>query len=195
MAAKKTAAAAKPRAKTTKTAGRKLALNLPAPAAPSKPAPAATAQPAPAAASKPTTVNSPVPGSAAPKAEARPAPRPVPARAAREPLETGQEVIDTYLACGTIAARGVESIGKEVVSFARASAQAQFDLTEALVHAKSLEEAIEAHNVFTFESLDTMAAEWTKLAGLSMGLTQEIMEPIHSRVSDHARGFWLPLAA
>ena len=89
----------------------------------------------------------------------------------------------------------MESIGKEVVKFARASAQAQFDLTEALVQAKTLQDAIEAHSVFTFESLDTMAAEWARLAGMSMGLTQEIMEPIHSQVSDRARDFWAPLAA
>ncbi len=181
MAKKKTVAAAKPKAKITKTAGREAALSLPATTVPPRPVASV----------------SPAPKQAAPKVDRVPAPRRAPVAAAgsngadRDLFDT----LDTYVVCGAIAAKGVESLGKEVVSFARASVRAQFELTEALVQATSLQEAFEAQSVFTIESLDSMAAEWAKLSGMSMGLTQEFMAPIHEQVSDRTRNLWLPLAA
>ena len=107
----------------------------------------------------------------------------------------GQEMIETYAVCGAIAAKGVESLGKEVVSFARDSAQAQFALTEALMQASTMQEAIEAQSEFTRESFGKMTAEFAKLTGMSMDLTQALLKPIQARVDETTRGLWRPLAA
>ena len=54
--------------------------------------------------------------------------------------------------------------------------------TEALINAKSPQEALTLQGNFARESLGNMSEGFAKLAGMSMELSQSIMAPIHDRV-------------
>ena len=88
----------------------------------------------------------------------------------------------TLESCGVLAAQGAESLGQELASLALGSLQAQFALTEALVGAKTLQEALTLQGDFARESLGSMTEGFTRLTAMSMELTQSIMSPIHARV-------------
>ncbi len=102
----------------------------------------------------------------------------------------GEDVIETYEIYGAIAAKGAESLGKEVVSFAGSSVQAQLTLAEALMQANTVQEAFEAQSVYARESFGSLTTEFAKLTGLSMDLTKEFMAPIQARVAETTRGLW-----
>lgn len=184
MATKKTPAARRPRAKT---ASQELPLKAAAPAASKANALALPAKtPAKAAAKKP-----------APAAVPKPA-APAGAAAYKVSLDfdkAGQDVMEAYALCGSIAAEGMASLSKEVFGFTRTSVEAQLTLAQALLGATSFQDAIEAQNEFTRESLSNLTSEVAKLTGLSVELSQKLMEPVQARVDEAARTIWEPLAA
>ena len=184
MATKKTPAT--PRAKA-KAAAQELPLKPSAPAAAKTAALALPAQ------------------KAAKPAAKRPAPRVAPKPAAPAQVasykvsvdfdKAGQDVIETYALCGSIAAEGLATLSQEVVGFTRTSVEAQFALTQALLGATSFEAALEVQNEFTRESFSNLTAEFAKLTGLSVELSQKLMQPVQERVNEAARTIWEPLAA
>jgi phasin protein len=119
-----------------------------------------------------------------PKAQpaGKPSLRPSKVAGRNDPIAEGRVMIATLESCGVLAAKGAESLGKEVVSLANGSVQAQFALTEALINAKSLQEALELQGNFARESLGNMTEGFARLAGMSMELSQSIMAPIHAQV-------------
>ncbi len=112
----------------------------------------------------------------------KPSGRPGKTAGAIDPIAEGREMIAALESCGAIAVKGAESLGKEVASLARGSVQAQFALTEALFHAKTLPEALVLQGNFARESLGNMTEGFAKLTGMSVELTQTVMAPIHDRV-------------
>jgi phasin protein len=112
----------------------------------------------------------------------KPSKRPAKIAGGNDSIAEGQVTIAVLESCGVLAAKGAESLGKEVVSLARGSLQAQFALTEALINAKTLQEALTLQGNFARESLGNMSEGFAKLAGMSMELSQSIMAPIHDRV-------------
>ena len=188
MATKKTPATRRPKAKA---AAQELPLKTSAPADSKAEALALPAQKAvKPAARKPAA-------KAAPKVAPRPA---APARLASYTVsvdfdKAGQDVIETYALCGRIAAEGLADLSKEVFGFTQTSVEAQFALTQALLGATSFEEALEAQNEFTRESFSNLTAEFARLTGLSVELSQKLMEPVQERVNEAARTIWDPIAA
>ena len=188
MATKKTTAA--PRAKA-KAAAQELPLKTSAPADAKAEALALPVQKTAKPASK-----KPAPR-VVPKATPKPA---APAQVASYKVavdfdKAGQDVIETYALCSSIAAEGLATLSQEVVGFTRTSVEAQFALTQALLGATSFEEALEAQNEFTRESFSNLTAEFAKLTGLSVELSQRLMEPVQERVNEAARTIWEPRAA
>ena len=196
MATKKTTAA--PRAKA-KAAAQELPLKASAPAVTKTAALALPAQKAAKpAAKKPTQRVAP---RATPRATPKAAPKPAaPAQVASYKVavdfdKAGQDVIETYALCSSIAAEGLATLSQEVVGFTRSSVEAQFALTQALLGATSFEEALEAQNEYTRESFSNLTAEFAKLTGLSLELSQKLMEPVQTQVNEAARTIWEPHAA
>ena len=184
MATNKTPAAARPKARTgSRVRPRKTAASAGAKAE-------ALALPARKAAR-------PAARAAAPKAAAKPAaPAPVATyKVAVDFDKAGQDAIETYALCGRIAAEGLASLSKEVFGFTRTSVEAQLALTQALLGATTLEEAIAAQNEFTRESFSNLTAEVAKLTGLSVELSHKLMEPVQARVNEATRTIWEPIAA
>lgn len=198
---KKPAAAAKraSAAKTTRTtASVRTVKSAPAPATPVKAARKPATKPAIKPAIKLAVVAAvaPVPTPAVkptPQAEAQSVALRLdltPSAVQDELAAAGEDAIETYEIYGAIAAKGVESLGKEVVSFAGSSVQAQLALTEALMQANTVQEAFEAQSAYARESFGSLTTEFAKLTGLSMDLTKEFMAPIQARVAETTRGLW-----
>ena len=183
----------------SKTRTKKLALALPAAKAKvAETAAVETAQAQPTMAAN--KAGNPVDKKPAPKMNSKPVPSSAPMRFETYSLSAdfgvpGREVLEACMTCGTIAAKGVESLSKEVVDFTRASAEAQFALTKALLDAKTMEDAFEAQSVFTRESFDSMATEWAKLTDMTVELSQKLMEPIQAQAKMAPWTAWEPIAA
>lgn len=107
----------------------------------------------------------------------------------------GRDALETYAACGAAAAKGMETLTKEVVGFSRAATEAQFALADALLKAKSLDETLAAQRAFAQDSVSSLGANFTKLTGLSAELTQDLIAPVQERVNAATRMVWHPLAA
>lgn len=185
MAQKKTAAAA-PR--TAEKTNAQLALVQPT-----------AAQPATGPTSA-TPVKAPAKAKAVKRAAPAKAPKAKPAAAApiagfEDFAAAGEDAIEAYLTCSKIAADGVESLGKEVVSFAQASVEAQFAYAKIIMDAKTFQDAFEAHSDYTSKNIDHLAAQAAKLTEMSVKLASEIMEPIQARVEVAAQTLLRPLAA
>ena len=94
----------------------------------------------------------------------------------------GKDNLDALVRTNSIFAKGMEVLGKEVLSYARATLETNIAQTKALLAAKNLKEVVELHNDFARERLDKVIAETAKLTELSVQVTNEAIEPLQKRV-------------
>lgn len=94
----------------------------------------------------------------------------------------GQENLDAVVQSGTIYAKGVETIGREVMSFAKAAMDNNVAATKAMFGAKSLREVVDLQNELTRKTFDRFVAEYGKLTEMSVKLATDASEPIQTRV-------------
>lgn len=94
----------------------------------------------------------------------------------------GQENMDAVVQSGTIYAKGVETIGREVMSFAKAAVDNNVAATKAMFGAKSLREVVDLQNELTRKTFDRFLAEYGKLTEMSVKLATDASEPIQTRV-------------
>ena len=147
------------------------------------------------------TIKSPATRKTSAKSEAKSAsPRPVPADTFSYSVKVdfdaaGRDAIEAYVACGAAAAKGMETLTKEVLGFSRAATEAQFALADALLKANSLDETLAAQRTFAQDSVSSLSTNLTKLTGLSAELTQDLIAPVQERVNATTRTIWHPLAA
>ncbi|MFQ5775031.1 MAG: phasin family protein [Kiloniellaceae bacterium] len=106
----------------------------------------------------------------------------------------GKDTIEAYVNCGSIVARGVESLGKEVMDYAQCSLEANLAAAKNLMAVKTLREAIDLQADYTRESFDTMVAEAAKLTEMSVELANQLVGPIQARVNATTRSLFKPLA-
>jgi phasin family protein len=103
-------------------------------------------------------------------------------------LETvGQETFEACVKCGTIAAKGVETLGNEVMTFTQANIEADLAAAKDILAAKTLNEAIDLQTGFVQARLERMTNETAKLSELSMHFASQALEPLRSRFDAHAR--------
>lgn len=99
----------------------------------------------------------------------------------------GRENLEACVKCGTIAAKGVESLGTEVMSFTQASIEADLAAAKDIMAAKTLHEAIDLQTSFVQARLERMTSETTKLGELSLQLASLAMEPLRRRFDANTR--------
>lgn len=93
-----------------------------------------------------------------------------------------KENVEAAISSGTIMAKGFETLGKEVVSFARQSVEGNVAATTAILGAKSLNEVVDLQNDYARKSFDQFVAESTKLTELSVKVANDALAPIKARV-------------
>ncbi len=95
----------------------------------------------------------------------------------------GQQNIDAMVKAGQIMAVGMESVSREWMSFAQASAEANAAAATRMFSAKTMQEAIDLQNAYARESFDKAVAETGKLTEMSVKLASDALAPIQSRVN------------
>ena len=106
----------------------------------------------------------------------------------------GQQNIDAMVEAGQIMAVGMESVSRELMSFAKASAEANAAAATKMFSAKTMQEAIDLQNAYARESFDKAVAETGKLTEMSVKLASDAMAPIQSRVNVAVEKLLKPIA-
>ncbi|MDJ0946935.1 MAG: phasin family protein [Kiloniellales bacterium] len=94
-----------------------------------------------------------------------------------------QENIDAVVKAGQIMAVGMESVSRELMSFAKAHAEANAAAATKMFSAKTMQEAIDLQNAYARESFDKAVAETGKLTEMSVKFATDAFAPIQSRVN------------
>ncbi len=105
----------------------------------------------------------------------------------------GQENFEACVKSGTIAAKGAETLGNEVMTFTQASIEADLAAAKDIMTAKSFREALDLQTSFAQARLQRMTSETAKLGELSMRLASQAMEPLRSRFDANAWTIFRPL--
>ena len=107
----------------------------------------------------------------------------------------GKENVDAYVLSGTLIAKGVESMGKELMSMAQSAVETNVATTKALFGAKTVREVIDLQTEFSRSAFDNFVAESAKLTEMSMNLANDAIEPIQARMNVTVEKLLKPVAA
>jgi phasin family protein len=107
----------------------------------------------------------------------------------------GKDNVDACVLFSTIFAKGVESMGNELMSIAQSTVEANVATTKALFGAKTVRELIDLQTEFSRSRFDSLVAESAKLTELSMALANETIEPIQARMNATVEKLMKPIAA
>ena len=97
--------------------------------------------------------------------------------------DMGQQNIDAMVKAGQIMAVGMETVSRELMTFAKESAEANAAAATKMFSAKTMQEAIDLQNAYARESFDKAVAETGKLTEMSVKLASEAFAPLQSRVN------------
>lgn len=106
----------------------------------------------------------------------------------------GQQNIDAMVEAGQIMAFGMESVSRELMSFAQASAEANAAAATKMFSAKTVQEAIDLQNAYARESFDKAVAETGKLTEMSVKLASDAFAPLQTRVNVAVEKLFKPTA-
>jgi phasin family protein len=107
----------------------------------------------------------------------------------------GKDNIEACVRSGSIAAKGMETLGKEVMTYAQASFEANLAAAKALMGAKTLREVIDVQTGLTRGSFDQAVAQSAKLTELSVQVTNDALAPIQAQANVNAEKLLKPVAA
>ena len=100
----------------------------------------------------------------------------------KEAASLNQEGIDAFVKSGTIFAKGFESLIKETINFAQASAEKQMQLAKDAMTSKTINECVDAQNKLAQASFDDFMSGTTKITELGVKVFSEAVEPINDQI-------------
>ena len=109
--------------------------------------------------------------------------RSVVAKGVDEMSTIGKGNVDAVVQAGTIYAKGVEVIGKEVMSYAQARMESNMAAMKAMMGARTLKELVDLQTEFARSAFDQMVTESTKLSEIGVKVTNEAFAPLNARVN------------
>lgn len=107
----------------------------------------------------------------------------------------GKDNMETCLTCSGIMAKGVEGLSKELMKYAQASLEANLAVTSKLMGVKTVREAIDLQADYARDSLDHMVTEAATLTQMSVDLTNQVLDPLQTRINVTAQHLFRPAAA
>jgi len=107
-------------------------------------------------------------------------------------MTAGQDNLAAYVTCGTIVAKGLETLGNEVMTLARANIDANLAVTRSLMAVKTPNEFVDLQTSFTRDRLEGMANETAKIGALTMNVASQALEPLRSRFDANTRTVFRP---
>ena len=112
-----------------------------------------------------------------------------------ELTELNRETMDAVIQSGTIFAKGYETMGKEWMTFAQISMEANVAATRAMFGAKSVREIVDLQAEYTREAFDKSMAQSAKRSEMSVKVAKDAFEPFQVRVNKAVETMMKPLAA
>ncbi len=95
----------------------------------------------------------------------------------------GKDNVDAVVQASTIYAKGVEVIGKEVMSYAQARMESNMAAMKAMMGARTLKELVDLQTEFARNAFDQMVTETTKLSEIGVKVANDAFAPINARVN------------
>ena len=95
----------------------------------------------------------------------------------------GRENVDAVVQASTIYAKGVEVIGKEVMTYAQARAESHIAAVKAMFGARTLKDLVDLQAAYARSSFDDLVSETTKLSEIGVKVTNEAFAPLNARVN------------
>ena len=107
----------------------------------------------------------------------------------------GKDNMDAFVKSSTIAAKGFETVGKEWVSFTQSMMEANMATAKAMLGVKNVKDAVEMQSEHMRTSFDNTMAETTKLADLSMQVSNDAAKPLQEQAEKTIKKMMKPIAA
>ena len=104
----------------------------------------------------------------------------------------GKENVEAMVRSGNIMAKGMETLGKEIMDFARVSIEGNVQATQARFGAKTFPDMVALPSDHARKSMDQFLAEGAKLTELSVQVAGEAIAPIQVRVDLAVKQFVKP---
>lgn len=101
----------------------------------------------------------------------------------------GKDNLDAAFKFGSVAAKGFEAIGKELMEFNRMALEANMERATALLGCKTVEDLVEVQSDIARGNFDEFVAQGTKITEISVKVANEAVEPISVRVNDTVEKF------
>lgn len=102
--------------------------------------------------------------------------------------------VDAVVEASTVLAKGIESMGRELISFAQSSMETNVATTKALFGAKTLSEIFDLQADYARKQLDTMLAESAKVTEMSVKVTNDALAPLQARTNASVEKLFKPAA-
>ena len=106
-----------------------------------------------------------------------------------------KDTIDAYVTSGKIFAKGVESLNREIFSFAQSAMETNVASAKAIFGARNVREMLEVQAEQSRANFDNFVAESTKIAEMSVAVANEAVEPIQARMKVTVEKMLKPIAA
>jgi len=91
--------------------------------------------------------------------------------------------VEAVVASSQAAAKALESLNTEALSFAKTSFEGGMAAAKAMAAAKSLQEIVDLQNSFSKSAIDGFVAQSTKLSEMFTQLSKEAMQPLSTRMT------------
>lgn len=107
-------------------------------------------------------------------------------------MTAGQDNLAACVTCGTIVAKGLETLGNQVITLTQASIDANVAATKSLMAVKTPHELVDLQTSFARDRLEGMANETAKIGALTMDVASQALEPLRSRFDANAKSVLRP---
>jgi phasin family protein len=91
--------------------------------------------------------------------------------------------VEAVVASSQAAAKAIETLNTEALSFARTSFEGSVAAAKAIAAAKSLQEIVDLQNTFSKSAIDGFVAQSTKLGEMFTQLSKDAMQPLSARMN------------
>jgi phasin family protein len=107
-------------------------------------------------------------------------------------LTAGQDNLAACMTCGTIVAKGLQTLGNQVMTLARSNIDANVAATKSLMAAKTPHELVDLQTSLARDRLEGMANDTAKIGALTMNVASQALEPLRSRFDANTRSVLRP---
>ncbi len=98
-------------------------------------------------------------------------------------LTFNRETLEALMQAGSVAAKGVEEINAELLTFNKVAFEDGVEAAKAVMSAKTVQEAVDLQTEWVKASFDGYLAQATKVGELAAKATQSMFEPVNARVA------------